>query len=213
MGQHRPPPDWHALEERVLERLFRGDEEEDARGALVELGRRHDKGLRARAYRKCGGNADLSEEALQRLYTRLWEKRKDYNPDKGRWVTWARTILDRIIIDLFRERARSPAAPTRAPNDPDSSPGNWTDEIPGPEPSPDWRLELQELQQAMADCLGRLSPEEREALILQVLEGLSLAEVAERAQVPPATAGTRVYRARQKLRECLKRKGYEGGEV
>jgi RNA polymerase sigma-70 factor (ECF subfamily) len=213
MGQHRPPPDWHSLDERDLERLFRDDEEDDARGALVELRRRRDKELRTRAYRKCGGNAELSEEALQRLDARLWEKRKDYNPDKGRWITWVRTILDRIIIDLFRERARFPGVPTPDPTDPDSSPANWTDEFPGREPPPDRRLKLQELQEAMADCLQRLSPEERTALTLQVLEGLPLMEVAERAEVPPGTAGTRAYRARQKLRECLKRKGYEGGEV
>jgi RNA polymerase sigma-70 factor (ECF subfamily) len=213
MPPHRPPPDWHSLDERVLEGLFRGDPEEDAGGALVELRRRHDKELRPRAYRKCGGQAERSEEALQRLDTRLWEKRKDYNPDKGRWITWARTLLDRIIVDQFRERARFPNPPAPTPPRPDASPGNGADEVPGREPAPDWRLTLRELEQALADCLRRLPPEKQAALIFQVLNGWSLEEIAERARIPRATAGTRVYQAKQRMRACLKHKGYEGGEV
>jgi hypothetical protein len=28
MGQDRPPPDWHSLDERGLERIYAGDDEE-----------------------------------------------------------------------------------------------------------------------------------------------------------------------------------------
>jgi RNA polymerase sigma-70 factor (ECF subfamily) len=210
MGQDRPPPDWHSLSERELEPLFCGDQEEDAGGALVELRRRHDDKLRDQARRQCGGNTELTGEAMQQLDVRLWEKRKTYNPAKGRWITWTKTLLHNIIVDLFRG---GPDGPGPAPTDPGGPSGDPMDRFPGRAPSSDRRLKLQELQEAMADCLGRLSPEERTALILQVLEDWALEEIAKEAKAPLGTAGTRVYRAKQKMRECLKRKGYEGGEV
>jgi RNA polymerase sigma-70 factor (ECF subfamily) len=198
------------VDERELERLFCGDQGEDAGGALVELRRRHDAKLRDQARRQCGGDAGRAEEALQRLDVRLWEKRKAYDPDKGRWLTWTKTLLHNIIIDLFRG---GPHGPGPRPPDPGGPPGDPMDRFPGREPSSDRRLKLHELQQAMADCLGRLSPEERMALTLQVLEGRAIEEIAKEANAPLGTAGTRVYRAKQKMRECLERKGYEGGEV
>jgi RNA polymerase sigma-70 factor (ECF subfamily) len=211
MAQPHPPPDWHSRDEQDLECLF--CREDGAGAALVELRRRHDDKLRTQARRQCGGRADWSEEAMQRLDARLWAKRKLYEPAKGRWLGWAKFILRNIITDLFREGSRFANPPTPRPRDADSSPGDWTDQLPAPKQPPDWRLEFQELQRAMSDCLGRLPPEEREALNLQVVEGLSLAEVAQRTGAPGRTAGTRVYRARARMRECLKRKGYERGEI
>jgi RNA polymerase sigma-70 factor (ECF subfamily) len=58
---------------------------------------------------------------------------------------------------------------------------------------------------AVEACLERLDPRLREAYSLQVQEGLSLSAIAERLGVPAATAGTRVFRARRRLRELLTR--------
>jgi RNA polymerase sigma-70 factor (ECF subfamily) len=208
-----PPPDWQELDERELKRLFRGEDEDTARGALVELLRRHHDELRIHAGRLCGGNADLRDEVRQQLDVRLWEKRKGYDPGKGIWKAWAKRILERLVIDAFRDRARCPRAPAAQPADPDSPPLDPVEQLPGREPAVDWPSRLEELREAMADCLGRLPTEERSALVLQVLEGRTIDEIAAEASSPSGTAGTRVYRAKQKLRECLRRKGYEGGEV
>jgi RNA polymerase sigma-70 factor (ECF subfamily) len=212
MGQQQPPPDWHwhSLEERELERLYGGDEEVAAECALVELRRRHDTKLRTQACCECGGSRALSEEALLRLDAKLSKQRKKYTPEKGRWISWARKVFRNIIIDLFREPRPIPFS---VPQDPDSSHGSPMDRFPSPEPGPDWPSKLAELKVAMDDCLGRLRPEERTALIRRVLGEESLGEIAETAGVPTPTIGTQVHRARQKLRACLKRKGYEGGEL
>jgi RNA polymerase sigma-70 factor (ECF subfamily) len=213
MAHEHPPPDWRSWDEQDLECLVCRNDEEGARAALVELRRRHDEKLRAQARRQCGGRADWSEEAMQRLDARLWEKRRLYEPAKGRWLGWAKVILQNITTDLFREGSRFANPPAPRPRDADSSPGDWTEQVPAQEQPPDWRLKLQELQRAMADCLARLPPEEREALSLQVIDDLSLEEVGQRTGALGRTAGTRVYRAKERMRECLKRKGYERGEI
>jgi RNA polymerase sigma factor (sigma-70 family) len=210
---HPASPDWHARDEHELECLCAGEDEGAARAALAELGRRHDHELRVRTRHLCGGDAELIGQAMQELEVRVRVKRKLYHPDRGRWIAWAKTILRHIVVDLFRRRARLPGPPPRPPVGPDAPPGDPMDQFPGREPPPDWRLKLHELQQAMNDCRERLPPEERDALTLQVVENLSLEEIAGRTGVRRATAGTRAYRARQRMRECLERKGYKRGEV
>ena len=52
-------------------------------------------------------------------------------------------------------------------------------------------------------CLDKLDPHLREPYVLQTEQGLSLAVIAARLGVPVATAGSRVFRARRKLRALL----------
>jgi len=55
------------------------------------------------------------------------------------------------------------------------------------------------LRRAIAD----LEPEYREPLLMQVIQGLSQKEIAIQLGISVAGAGTRLYRARQKLRNVL----------
>jgi RNA polymerase sigma-70 factor (ECF subfamily) len=65
---------------------------------------------------------------------------------------------------------------------------------------PAWRsIDLEEVHA----CLGQLDPRLREPYLLQVEQGLSLADIAERVGTPVATVGTRLFRARRKLRALL----------
>jgi len=52
--------------------------------------------------------------------------------------------------------------------------------------------------------LQTLSPEHREAIVLREMEGLSYDEIAESLGVPRGTVESRLYRARQELRNRLK---------
>jgi len=65
---------------------------------------------------------------------------------------------------------------------------------------PTWRsIDANEIRA----CLDKLDPRLREPYELQVEQGMTLAAIAERLGVPVATAGTRIFRARRKLRELL----------
>jgi RNA polymerase sigma-70 factor (ECF subfamily) len=52
-------------------------------------------------------------------------------------------------------------------------------------------------------ALARLPVEYREPLLLQVIHGYSQKEIADQLGISSAGAGTRLFRARQKLRELL----------
>lgn len=60
-------------------------------------------------------------------------------------------------------------------------------------------LELRELEAAIA----RLSPEQRETLLLVTLEGLKYEEVAQVCDVPIGTVRSRLNRARDELRQMM----------
>lgn len=59
------------------------------------------------------------------------------------------------------------------------------------------------LRMDLVAALGRLTPEQRESLLLVCVEQLSYAEVAEVMQVPLGTVMSRVCRARAAMRQLL----------
>jgi RNA polymerase sigma-70 factor (ECF subfamily) len=65
------------------------------------------------------------------------------------------------------------------------------------------------LEQAMLE----LPTEDRELITLRHLDGLSYQELAERLEVPPGTIMSRLYHARNKLRERLARLSFTGLKV
>jgi RNA polymerase sigma-70 factor (ECF subfamily) len=68
-------------------------------------------------------------------------------------------------------------------------------------PEPDERAD------AVRRALRALSEQDREVLLLANWEGLTPAEIAAVIGVPPATARTRLHRARARLRDELRRSG------
>ncbi len=66
-------------------------------------------------------------------------------------------------------------------------------------PDHDTRIEALVLHRALAE----LAPDYRDPLLMQVLEGLSYGEIAERMGLTEAAVTTRLFRARQKLQTML----------
>ena len=56
---------------------------------------------------------------------------------------------------------------------------------------------------ALEAALGSLTEDDREALVLYAIEGLTYSEVAEALGVPSGTIGSRLNRARRKIREQI----------
>jgi len=131
-------------------------------------------------------NKDLAEDMLQECFTRAW-KALDKLTDENAARAWLYTILRR---EIARHYGR-----------------NYTDDISLNE------LDL-ELLGAQYDCtlsddinlrqvIDKIPYEYRDALMLQVLGGYSCDEIAELTGTKSGTIMTRVFRARQKLRQLL----------
>ena len=152
--------------------------------AFDALARDHWRELYRYAYRLCG-NAHTAEDLVQETLARAWRslhKLKEPGAVKG----WLYTIVRRENARRF-ERWSPPPGEV----DPEQIGATRADY--------DTSTEAFVLRRAIAD----LAPEYREPLVLQVLHGMSQQEIAERLDLTSAGVGTRLFRARQKLREAL----------
>lgn len=152
--------------------------------------REHQGALRGLAMRLAGNAADaedLVQDALERGLRRAHELPADANVR-----AWLVTILHNLFIDQCRRRRRRPRA----------TPAEIVEAVPAPEPTPEpsWAsLSGADLRAAVA----RLEPEFRAVYELHALRRRSYDEIAAELGIAKATVGTRLYRARHKLRALL----------
>jgi RNA polymerase sigma-70 factor (ECF subfamily) len=104
---------------------------------------------------------------------------------------WLMTIMHHLFIDRCRRKAREPNAACIEDH-----------EIPSPEPTPQHPWEAITDEQ-IASALEDLESPFREVYQLRLFDRCSYDEIAERLTIPRSTVGTRLMRARQKLKKTL----------
>lgn len=131
------------------------------------------------------GNHAVADDLVQDTLVRAWkamDRLKDIKAVKG----WLLTILRRENARRFeRKRPQESAVPT--------------EQLAAARTDYDTSTEAFVLRQA----LDRLPVEYREPLLLQVIHGYSQKEIAAHLGISVAGAGTRLFRAREKMRALL----------
>ena len=135
------------------------------------------------------GDRHVAEDLVQETLLRAWRSKSQLQ-DEGAAKGWLLTILRRENARRF-ERARLPEVEMPVEQIRASRPGYDT--------SPEAFL----LRRAME----RLPLEYREPLLMQVIYGYSQQEIADRLGLSSPGVGTRLFRARQKLRQMLGQPG------
>lgn len=144
--------------------------------------------LHAYLARRAPGEAD---DLLAEAWLQAFRGRQGFDPSRGTPRTWSFGVARHVL--LAHRRARSDLA-TGAPA---------RDEVSDPWPEVDDRLAAAEVAPALRAAVDGLPAVERELLLLVAWEGLSPTEAAEVVGVPAATARTRLFRARTRLRDSL----------
>ncbi|MDK1023654.1 MAG: sigma-70 family RNA polymerase sigma factor [Gammaproteobacteria bacterium] len=134
------------------------------------------------------GEKSAAEDLVQETFLRAW-RFLDALKDEAAAKSWLTTILR-------RENARKFEKKSLEFNDVE------IENLPNQHADFDTRPEVIALRIAMK----KLPDKYREPLVLQVLEGYSLEEIAEIFNIPRNTVATRLHRARQKLRKQLEGK-------
>ena len=132
-----------------------------------------------------------AEDALQKVYVKVWKGASLYRVNGLSPMTWLITIARNHGID--RLRARKPAA-----KDADDM-VDLADQSPGPEAQVIAASEAGRI----ARCMGELEPDRSEAVRRAYLGGEAYAELAARFDVPLNTMRTWLRRSLLKLKECL----------
>jgi RNA polymerase sigma-70 factor (ECF subfamily) len=161
----------------------------------------HRSSLYGKAQRLCRGHMDaddLVQDALERAF-----KSFDTVRDPARARSWLLTILTNTFIDGVRKRNAQPRT-----DDIDAIEVHAVSEPPR-EPSP-WELVTEDQLRA---AIEGLPDDVRAAYRMFALEGKDYVAIAEALGVPKATVGTRLLRARRKLKEALLRQVASGKQV
>jgi RNA polymerase sigma-70 factor (ECF subfamily) len=131
-------------------------------------------------------NRTAAEDLVQDTIVSALSARESFNPGTN-LSAWAHTILRNRFISTVRRR-REMVELEDAPEAAFAATGAQED-----------RLVLKELARALA----QLAPEQREALIMAVVLGLSYEEIAAAMRCSEGTAKSRVFRARRQLKAML----------
>jgi len=143
------------------------------------------------AERMCGNRAD-AEDVLQETFLRA--VRHGIPPGVRNLAAWLTTMLKHAIVDRCRSMKRRPSHEPMT----DHHDGLTQLEPDGPEPA--WsNITLDDIR----DALDALEPVYREVYRLHTFEDWTYDQIAHQLGIQRVTVGTRLNRARKKLREVL----------
>lgn len=176
------------VEERRLLRRFR--DHGDLR-AFDELVRRTETRVRAVALAILRNRSD-AEDAAQEAYLRAFRRASAYRGE-GPVGAWLCRIAVRAAHDVLRraDRQRRLLEVARPVGNPGERAGSA-------EPEDDLRRRTE-----VESALRKLPDDEREALVLKEVAGMTYREISESCGVPLGTVQSRIHRARQRLAEAL----------
>jgi RNA polymerase sigma-70 factor, ECF subfamily len=133
------------------------------------------------------GSAADAEDVMQEAYVKAYRALRDGRfGDRAELTTWLRRVVVNACIDALRRRAARPIADDSA----------RADDAVAPHLDPEARAALRDL----SNWLGELPPEQRAAIVLCAVEGLTTPEAAEALGCSVGAVEQRLVRARATLR-------------
>ena len=178
------------------ETMWRVKAEDDHR-AFAQLVERWEQPIR-RLCSRMVGDPHRGEDLKQETFTRLYQKRQQYEPT-GRFSTY----LWRIALNVCHDELR------RVKRRKEFFPGNEEesiDDLPMSEGSPDVAAAESDDAELVRRALVRLPEHYRTVLVLRHYEGLKIAKIAEILQIPLGTVNSRLAEGLARLTRILEPK-------
>lgn len=160
-----------------------------------------------RAARAAGLDREAAEDAVQDAFLVFVRRAHEFD-GRARASTWLYGILMKKIGERRRAQGRDAGREDidevmEARFDGD---GRWI----RPPRGPAEELARAEVRRHLKDCLEGIPDRQRQAYVLREVEDLDTKAVCNVLEVSPNNLGVLLYRARNRLRECLEAKGLHG---
>ena len=172
---------------RLLGRIERADE-----AAFRELYRAFSRRLYAYVLRQLGDPAQAEEIVADSLYE-VWKAPTRFRGD-AQFSTWLIGIARNKVLMAFR---------SRKPDSRHEDLDDIAETLAADDGSAFDLLASAQRREGVRHCMDKLSDDHRECVHLVFYEGMSLSEVAQVQGCPEGTVKTRLFHARQKLKNCL----------
>lgn len=136
--------------------------------------------------------ASLADDLAAQVFVIAFQRRSSYRPGMAdSALPWLYGIAHNLLRTARRSERRHLAALRRL-----GATGTQSAVEPVDDVDP-------KLRERLVDTLAALPSDQRDALLLHVLGGLTYADVAESLGIPEGTASSRIGRARRRLRAAL----------
>lgn len=139
------------------------------------------------------------EDLAQEVFLKVFRALPSFDPARAKFTTWVYTFVRNHCYDVLKKR-RLPTASLDA----------GTGEEPKRDPAdrrelaPTSSLENQELGRRIGEALATLGEDQRMVFVLREYESLDYAEIAAITGVNEGTVKSRLFRAKESLREQLR---------
>ncbi|SEG98277.1 RNA polymerase sigma-70 factor, ECF subfamily [Nonomuraea solani] len=141
------------------------------------------------------GSAEAAEDLAAETFLVAFRKRRTFDAARGAVRPWLYGIATHLVSNHRRGLSRMLAAFRRARSaDPVEA---------GPEDRVPARVDAASVRGPLAEALAGLSPGDRDVLLLVAVAGLSYEEVADSLGIPMGTVGSRLNRARKRVKAAL----------
>lgn len=137
---------------------------------------------------------ELAEDLTAQVFVEALESWPRFDPERGSPRTWLFAIATNLVRSHLRREQRSLDVFARSGVDPLEL---------DPMRAAEGRLAAREEWPRVADALRRLTPVDREVLLLHCFAELDYAEIGRTLGLPVGTVGSKMNRIRRKLRRRL----------
>lgn len=135
-----------------------------------------------------------AEDVLHDVYLTIWHRAGAYQPGRASPISWLATIARNRAIDWRRAQGtRRAVGLDEAPDIADSTPDALA------------TMESGQDADRLHACLARLEERQKTSIRTAFFDGVTYAELAERAGVPLGTMKSWVRRGLARLKDCLDR--------
>ncbi|WP_049560627.1 RNA polymerase sigma factor [Nonomuraea sp. SBT364] len=138
---------------------------------------------------------EAADDLAAETFLTAFRKRHTFDPARGGVRPWLYGIATNLVAQHRRGLSRMLAAFRRAPS--------LETFVAGPEERVPTRVDAAGARGPLAAALAALPSGDRDVLLLVAVAGLSYEEVAASLGIPYGTVGSRLHRARKKVRAAL----------
>lgn len=158
---------------------------------------RYETKIKRYARKFISDNEDIND-VLQDIFIKVYKNIQSFDT-KRKFSSWLYRIAHNELVNTLKKRKKTPLP-------------LFDLDILFPQLFHDNNIEQEidhkDMQEIIEKCLDKLDFKYREPIILYYLEELSYKEIADILQIPISTAGIRIKRAKEAMKQIYKKLGY-----
>lgn len=172
--------------------------------AFEQLVLKHQKRMLNVAFRLTN-DYDEACEVVQDAFVSAYKSIKNFRGE-AKFTTWLTTITVNLSKNKLKQMKSRQGREAFSLDEPILTDyGQIAIDPPSKEPSVLDRLEKRDVKNKVQDCIRALEPDFREVLVLRDMQDFSYEEIGNILKVREGTVKSRLFRAREMVKDCLKR--------